>query len=184
MDTLEKLAIKYSFSLNAVETLAKAIDAGSGQFARFNHPELGKGEWQQGDLILQNTISTEFSKQLSGLCQELSALVNDTTTRPMPPVTPPGFYWGNPPDVRPWWPRNLGNPDASSSTKDLAYAYFKDHDILLVRQHDQVITYDTRGYPINGLAIHRRNDMSSVKLHSVQHGIIDSKILRIVTPGG
>jgi hypothetical protein len=51
-----------------------------------------------------------------------------------------------------WWPEALGQPAAAGSQNDVHYAYFRGARRLLLRQGDDVATYDTADHEISGVA--------------------------------
>jgi hypothetical protein len=68
------LAQNYSVSDDAVIVLLRALVAGNGYQAQFNHPELGgMGQWSQGGMIMIGDMFNQGLKnKVSMLCEELS----------------------------------------------------------------------------------------------------------------
>jgi hypothetical protein len=54
-----------------------------------------------------------------------------------------------------WWPETLGQPDATGSQNDVHYAYFRTARRLVLRQGDEITTYDTGVHDIGEVAQQR-----------------------------
>ncbi len=72
---VEGLAQTYSISSDAVTVLLRALVAGNGYQAQFNHPELGgMGQWSQGGMIMIGDMFNHGLKnKISSLCEDLSS---------------------------------------------------------------------------------------------------------------
>lgn len=73
------LAQRYGFSSEAVLSLLDAVIQGQGSMAQFNHPEFGgSGQWMQGGmLMLSDMFNNALKGRVDGLCNELSALIQN-----------------------------------------------------------------------------------------------------------
>ena len=69
------LAQNYSVSSEAVTVLLRALVAGNGYQAQFNHPELGgMGQWSQGGMIMIGDMFNQALKnKINSLCEDLSS---------------------------------------------------------------------------------------------------------------
>ena len=66
------IADRHGVSLDAVLTLMRAINAGGGAQAQFNHPDLGgMGQWSRGGMVM---VGDMFNNGLKAL---VDALCND-----------------------------------------------------------------------------------------------------------
>ena len=76
---VQNLAGAHGVSDTAVEVLLRALAAGNGNQAQFNHPELGgMGQWSQGGMIMIGDMFNSGLKfKVSQLCEELSGLLRN-----------------------------------------------------------------------------------------------------------
>ena len=74
---VDELAQRHGVSGDAVLTLLRAVAAGNGTSAQFNHPELGgMGQWSQGGMVMVGDMFNNALKhRVDLLCSELAALV-------------------------------------------------------------------------------------------------------------
>jgi len=175
-----RLAERYNVSVDAVYNLAEALQCGEGRMAQFNHRDLGgAGQWMPGMVMVGDVFNNQLKTKVNALCENLLRVLSETPTRPMEPITPPGFEWGNYDDGRRWWPEQLGRPDASGGQNRVKFAFFRAKNRLLVNQNGHFLAYDTSGYLVNGVSQRQRNGIEEIKL-STTSGIIDVNILKIV----
>ena len=81
---VDELAQCHGVSGDAVLTLLRAVAAGNGTSAQFNHPELGgMGQWSQGGMVMVGDMFNNALKhRVDLLCSELSALVRSQPLYP------------------------------------------------------------------------------------------------------
>ena len=90
--------------------------------------------------------------------------------KPMTPMRPLQFS-----EPARWWPEALGQPDAAGSQNDVHYAYFRNARRLLLRQGNDVSTYDTDDHEISGVA--QASDTRHARFTS-ERGEVDLDSLR------
>ena len=73
------LSQRSGFSPDAVLTMLRAVSAGYGTQAQFNHPEFGgMGQWSQGGMIMIGDMFNQNLKyRVSSLCDEISGLLRN-----------------------------------------------------------------------------------------------------------
>ena len=153
---IQAIANRYHLSRDAVLTLFDAVIRGQGTMAQFSHPELGgMGQWMQGGMTM---VGDMFNQQLqwtvANVCQELSGLLAQRATifQPAPQYTAPAFGGMNNMNQGQWWPAELGYPAASGAQNNTAYAFFPQHQRLVIK-HDNVVTvYDSLAHQIGGVS--------------------------------
>src|SRR5918993_4697350 len=150
-----QVAQRHGVSADAVLTLLRALAAGHGTMAQFNHPDLGgMGQWTQGGMIMVgNMFDHGLKARVDALCTELAALLRD-----QPSIrTAAGSqtsHWSSTPGVSlfvagagspagMWWPPELGQPSSAGSQNDLRYAIFPAAHRLSIERGGQVTLYDT-----------------------------------------
>ncbi len=81
---VDELAQRHGVSGDAVLTLLRAVAAGNGTSAQFNHPELGgMGQWSQGGMVMVGDMFNNALKhRVDLLCSELAALVRSQPLYP------------------------------------------------------------------------------------------------------
>ncbi|RJS93740.1 SHOCT domain-containing protein [Salinisphaera sp. Q1T1-3] len=170
--TLADLSARFDFSEAAVAHLARAVEAGGGDMAMFDHPEFcGPGQWMRGGLILITDPSDTGRKhRIDALCNALSALRSgdDEPIRTSRVAEPRGV------DVsatRPavWWPAALGQPSAMGEQDDLCYAYFDRQRRLVVQRAGAITVYDTGDHRITGISQSQQGRHQSV-IFTSQYG--------------
>lgn len=154
---IRDLAQRYAVSIDAVQTLLVAVNAGGGSMAQFYHPDLGGGgQWMRGGMTM---VGDMFNSNLQGLvanlCSDLSSLLNSTQVF-LPPATPSyggqsQYQGGNFGGGNNWWPGELGSPSSSGGQNDARYAYFPAARRLAILRNGQVTIYDTLDHQIGGV---------------------------------
>jgi len=91
---------------------------------------------------------------------------------PMKPMKPMKFS-----DVPPWWPKELGKPNATGSQDQVQYAYFKDARRLLLREQGRMSIYDTGEYQIQGLS--QASDIAHARMLTDQGPVEISQLKRL-----
>lgn len=72
-----EIAQRHGVSADAVLTLVRALVAGHGTMAQFNHPELGgMGQWTQGGMTMVGDMFNQGLKaRVDALCTKLASLL-------------------------------------------------------------------------------------------------------------
>jgi hypothetical protein len=139
-DTVESIAQRHGFSLDAAKAAAEAVRRGGGSMAQFTHPELGgMGQWTSGGMIM---IGDMFNNALKA---RVDALCRDLATLPLPAAVEQGAGGD-------WWPGDLGRPSATGAQNDMKYACFPEARRLAVMRGGRVRVYDTGDHRIGGFS--------------------------------
>ena len=187
---VDELAQRHGVSSDAVLTLLRAVAAGNGTSAQFNHPELGgMGQWSQGGMIMVGDMFNNALKhRVDVLCSELSALVRNQPLHPAAPSQSqsqsqssgfarhgfqdrsqggpgghPGvslFVPGAGPISGAWWPAELGAPSSTGAQNDIRYACFPATRRLAIQIDGRVTVYDTLDHQISGFSQQQSGDAS------------------------
>ena len=108
-----------SYATAAASTLLRALVAGQGGMAQFNHPELGgSGQWMRGGMTMVGDMFNHgLQATVSNLCVELA---NAMVSGPffLQPPSAGSMGGGN------WWPSELGSPASVGGQNQVRYAYF------------------------------------------------------------
>ncbi len=186
---VQNLAGAHGVSAHAVEVLLRALAAGNGTQAQFNHPELGgMGQWSQGGMIMIGDMFNHGLKyKVSQLCDELSGLLrNRAVFAPAPgrnqfqSQTSGASFSVQNSGFGSWWPADLGSPAASGSQNDMSYAYFPMSRRLAIRLGGTVRIYDTGDHAIGGVSQQQGGDQSLT--FTSQHGLVRVADLPLVSP--
>lgn len=181
---VDGLAQTHGVSPEAVLVLLRAVAAGGGAQAQFNHPDLGgMGQWSQGGMIMIGDMFNQGLKyKVSALCDALSGLLRG------PPLFEPEqtrnsggaslFVSGT--GASQGWPAELGVASSTGAQNDLAYAFFPATRRLAIRQGGQVRVYDTNDHQIGGFSQQQSGDQSLT--FTSQFGIVRVADLPVVTP--
>lgn len=142
---LQTIADRHGVSLDAVRHLVRALEAGHGTMAQFDHPELGGfGQWSSGGMtMIGNMFDSDLKTRVADLC--------DALARALPPS---GFAEVGSASS-PWWPQNLGRPVTAGAQNGLRYAYFPDVQRLAIEADGRVALYETEGHRITGVSQHQ-----------------------------
>ncbi|KQQ26128.1 hypothetical protein ASF53_21245 [Methylobacterium sp. Leaf123] len=136
---LQALAERHGVSLEAVRHLLRALQAGQGNMAQFDHPDLGGfGQWSRGGMVMVGRMNDHALKaQVDALCTELSAAL---------PLA--GFREeaasGN------WWPDELGLPSSAGAQNATRYAFFPERRRLAIETDGRLTLYDTGDRIVTG----------------------------------
>lgn len=196
------LAQRHGFSPDAVEHMLVAVLNGNGSMAQFNHPEFaGSGQWMQGGMLM---IGDMFNQGLSGrvdaLCNDISATLAAEpgllqsgsfqsqsqgggaaqTQRAGAHPSPSSLFVPDP--EQEWWPAELGQPDATGSQDQTAYAFFFGAHRLAVKTPGQVWVYNTLDHNIGGFS-QQQGGGGSI-LFTSQYGMVDLASLPVVSING
>lgn len=140
---LETIADRHGVSPEAARHLVRALEAGQGRMAQFNHPELGGfGQWSgSGMTMIGDMFNTGLKARVDALCTALADALPPPASRPGPSRPRRGRSG-----------RLNGAPATSGAQNGLRYAYFPDHRRLAVETQGQVALYDTGEHAISGVA--------------------------------
>lgn len=196
---LDEAARRHGVSPDAVLTLLRALVAGGGSQAQFNHPDLGgMGQWSQGGMIMVGDMFNQGLKaRVDALCSELAGLLRSqplfAAARPAQSqsqqqssgMAAPGagvslFVPGQGGSSGAWWPAELGSPAASGSQNSTRYATFPSHRRLAIEQGGQVTVYDTGDHHITGFSQQQGGGQSLT--FTSQHGLVRVADLPVVGP--
>ena len=186
---VEGLAQTYCVSSDAVTVLLRALVAGNGYQAQFNHPELGgMGQWSQGGMIMIGDMFNHGLKnKINALCEDLSnRLRNQPLFAPAASQTqtqrqgaPSVSFFAQGPNSS-WWPADLGVPSAVGAQNDMRYACFPATRRLAIRQGGMTRVYDTGEHVIGGFSQQQGGDQSLT--FNSQFGLVRVADLPVVSP--
>jgi hypothetical protein len=199
------MAQRTGFSSDAVATLLRAVSAGYGTQAQFNHPEFGgMGQWSQGGMIMIGDMFNQNLKyRVAALCDEMSALLRSQTMFAAPASSQSqsqGSSWQNQgggssgflnsgsslfvqgQGSGSWWPSELGSPSSTGAQNDMRYAYFPATRRLAVQVAGQTRVYDTLDHNIGGFSQQQSGDQSVT--FTSQYGLVRVADLPLVSPAG
>jgi len=146
-----QLARQYGFSESAVQHMAQAVRHGGGRMAQFNHPEFGgSGQWMPGMIMIGDMMNTGLKTRVQALVEALLEMSPQTPTT-MPPM-----------QMETWWDASLGRPDTAGRQNDIAYAYFREQDQLLVKRGKHIVGYATNGQIILGVQQQQSNQRATL----------------------
>ncbi|MGE7153738.1 SHOCT domain-containing protein [Methylorubrum rhodesianum] len=166
---LQPLAERHGVSLDAVRHLLRALQAGQGNMAQFDHPDLGGfGQWSRGGMVMVGSMNDHALKaRVDALCTELAAAL---------PLS--GFREeaasGN------WWPDSLGLPSSAGAQNGTRYAFFPEKRRLAVETDGRLALYDTAERIVTG-ASQQQGGSSSLRFSGPQ-GSFSLEDLRPVEP--
>jgi len=171
--TLQGIAERHGVSTDAALTLLRALVAGRGAMAQFNHPELGgMGQWSQGGMTMVGDMFNQALRaRVDALCTELASLLR---TEPSVAAAAPSqsqsqagvsssaslFVSGAGAAAGAWWPTELGNPSSAGAQNDLRYAVFPATRRLAIERGGRVTVYDTGDHMISGVSQQQSGDQS------------------------
>ncbi len=191
---VEEVAQRHGVGADAVVTLLRALAAGHGTAAQFDHPELGgMGQWSQGGMIMVGDMFNNALKyKVDQLCNELSAVVRSqgwaVPASSQSQSQSPGVHGfqgqsrggtasgvslfvpgaGSPGN---WWPAELGVPSSLGAQNDIRYACFPASRRLAIQLGGgEVGVYDTLDHQISGFSQQQSGD-ASLSFTS-QHGLV------------
>ncbi|MEN3212971.1 SHOCT domain-containing protein [Methylorubrum populi] len=153
---LQALAERHGVGLEAVRHLLRALQAGQGNMAQFDHPDLGGfGQWSRGGMVMVGRMNDHALKaRVDALCTELAAAL---------PLS--GFREeaasGN------WWPDELGLPSSAGAQNTTRYAFFPEHRRLAIETDGRLTLYDTGERIVTG-ASQQQGGSSSLRFSGPQ----------------
>ncbi|MCU0450961.1 MAG: hypothetical protein MUC97_14175 [Bernardetiaceae bacterium] len=129
-NSLQTLADQYGFSLGAITMLWTGLQASQGRQVQFNHPELGGlGQWQPGQTMIGDLFNGPLKVRVEQVC---AALAQQVRQLPPPPLLDNFMAL-------------YGEPRFSGLQNGLKYAYFPQHQLLVVQQGERVRKFNTAG---------------------------------------
>ncbi|WP_295880417.1 SHOCT domain-containing protein [uncultured Thiohalocapsa sp.] len=196
------LAQRHGFSPDAVTHMLFAVLHGNGSMAQFNHPEFaGSGQWMQGGMMMLGDMFNHSLKgRVDALCNELSNILAN-----QPGLLQSGSFQSQsqsgggqqqqnaggmlgesslfvPDPSQHWWPRELGQPNATGSQNNVQYAYFAGPRRLAVKTGGQVWVYDTLDHQIGGFS--QQQGVGGSILFTSQYGTVVLSSLPVVSIDG
>jgi hypothetical protein len=193
------LGRRYGVGENAVLALWRAVEAGGGAMAQFDHPELGgMGQWSRGGMTMIGAMSDHALKgRVQRLCDELANHVGGRSGSEVPAASRQSQSQGargsagvagpsrsaadtGQPQSR-WWPSELGEPASTGSQNDTRYAAFPAARRLAVQAGGRTTVYDTADHRISGFS-QQQGGTSSATFTS-QHGTVRLADLRVAGQG-
>jgi hypothetical protein len=161
---IAQIAKRNGFSEAAVSAALRALEAGNGTLAQFDHPELGgMGQWMPGMIMIGDFSNGALRDRVGALFSELAreGLVG-TSSR----------------DTR-WWPDDLGTPAQTGGQNDIRYALFTRANRLVVRNGRKLIVYDTSGHEVTGASQQQAGSFGSIVIHT-RRGVVPLDSLTVV----
>ena len=179
------IASRNGLSLVAALALLGALQAGNGNHAQFNHPDLGgMGQWSQGGmLMIGDMFNNDLKYRIGAVCNELAGFLRSQPAASFQSQSQSGgsgvslFAAGS---AGGWWPAELGSPASAGGQTDMAYAYFPAARRLAIRQGAQVRVYDSGEHQIYGFAQAQGGDQTLT--FNSQFGLVRVADLRLVAP--
>jgi hypothetical protein len=196
------LSQRHGFSADAVTHMLFAVLHGNGSMAQFSHPEFaGSGQWMQGGMLMLGDMFNHGLKgRVDALCNELSNLLAN-----QPGLLQSGSFQSQsqsggarqqqnaggmmgesslfvPDPSQHWWPRELGQPNATGSQNNVQYAYFAGARRLAVKTGGQVWVYDTLDHQIGGFS--QQQGAGGSILFTSQYGTVVLTALPVVSIDG
>jgi hypothetical protein len=193
---VEDIARRHGFSTDAATSLLRALAAGNGTQAQFNHPELGgMGQWSQGGMIMiGDMFNNGLKARVDSLCCDLADLLRgqDVFARAPEPANSwqaqnynvsgaavSLFAQGFGAPTRNWWPADLRSPTSTGSQNDMHYAYFPSSNRLAIKQGGRVSVYDSGDNQIFGVSQQQGGDQSLT--FTSQYGVVRLGDLKLVS---
>jgi hypothetical protein len=166
---IDEIARRHGFSTAAANEALRAVVAGRGTMAQFDHRELGgPGQWMRGGMIMISDMGNDsLRRRVDALCEDLSELMG----RDHEPATASSTQW---------WPKALGTPASSGGQNDVRYAYFPDRRRLAIDKSGAVTVYDTLDHRIGGFA--QQQGASSTLAFTSDRGVVDVAKLPLANP--
>ncbi|MHB0774598.1 SHOCT domain-containing protein [Halomonas sp. WWR20] len=196
----EELARRHGFSVGAVTHMVLAIQNGNGGMAQFSHSEFGgSGQWMRGGMVmLEDMFNHVLQGRVVSLCEDIAETLAHSPER----LRGGSVQSQDPDDGRqptdgepcgqdelfvcvssgPWWPAELGVPNATGRQNNVRYAYFGDARRLAVQTGGTIGIYDTQDHRIGGFA--QQQGTEDTITFTSQHGVVDLSRLPRVSHDG
>jgi len=168
---VDEIARRHGFSAEAATVAMRAVEAGRGMMAQFDHHELGgAGQWMRGGMIMLSDMgNVALRRRVDALFTDLSEIASLA-----PRVDGPRG------SSEAWWPGALGTPASTGGQNDVRYAYFPDRRRLAIAMNGAVTVYDTLDHRIGGFG-QQQGGTSRVTFTS-DHGNVDVGMLPVANP--
>lgn len=155
---LEALAAKHGVGVEAVRHMLRALEAGGGTMAQFDHPEFGgMGQWFAGGMVMVGRLNDHALKaRVSALCEDIAASLRAqssqtrTASASRSQSQSSSSSGGFAASSGAWWPDGLGRPSSVGAQNATRYAYFPESRRLAVEANGHVALYDTGDHVITG----------------------------------
>jgi hypothetical protein len=192
LQIVQGLGQSYSVSNDAVIVLLRALVAGNGYQAQFNHPELGgMGQWSQGGMIMIGDMFNQGLKnKINSLCEDLSSrlrsqpLFAPTASQMQTQGQGQGAsgvsFFASGSNSCSWWPADLGVPSATGAQNDMRYACFPATRRLAIQLGGVTRVYDTGEHIVGGFSQQQSGDQSLT--FNSQFGVVRVADLPVVSP--
>ncbi len=176
MDVTE-ISRRHGFGEAAGVVALKALIAGGGRNAQFDHPELGgRGQWMPGMIMIGDMFNNSLKAKVAALFTELAGQIQAQGNRHDAAVS---LKYGSVGGVKQWYPADLGDPSTSGEQNDVRYAFFPAAARLAIELQGRVTLYDSSDHDIYGVS--QQQDHAGGKLVFVsQHGVVSVDSLRVV----
>jgi hypothetical protein len=184
-----EIASRNGLSVEAALALIGALQAGYGNQAQFNHPDLGgMGQWSQGGMIMiGDMFNNDLKFRIAAACNELAGFVRSQPAASFASQSQSQsggggvslFVSGS---GGGWWPAELGSPASAGGQNDMRYAYFPAARRLAIQQGGQVRVYDAGEHQISGFAQAQGGDQTLT--FTSQFGLVRVADLPLVAPQG
>ncbi|MCB1874344.1 MAG: SHOCT domain-containing protein [Chromatiales bacterium] len=196
------LAQRFGFSPDAVTHMLFAVLNGNGSMAQFNHSEFGgSGQWMKGGmLMLGDMFNYALKGSVDALCSEISGILAN-----QPGLLRSGSFQSQsqsgggqqnqaagapmgdsslfvPDPASHWWPKDLGQPNATGNQNNVRYAYFANAHRLAVETNGQIWVYDTLDHQIGGFS--QQQGIGGSILFSSQYGTVVLSSLPVISING
>jgi hypothetical protein len=170
---IETAAERHGLSPSAADALYRALVAGGGHQAQFNHPELGgMGQWSGGMTQIGAMFDDALKAKVSGFCQDVAPMIGRDTARPRVSEDAGRETSSG------WWPPALGMPASAGSQNGLRYACFPERRRLAIEHEGRMTLYDTGDRRLTGFA--QQQGSGNTLLFSGPDGSITLEDLRVV----
>ncbi|RVV98076.1 SHOCT domain-containing protein [Mesobaculum littorinae] len=190
---VDDLAQRHDISRGAIEHLLRALAAGQGRQAQFNHPDLGgMGQWSDGGmLMIGDMFNSDLKARVDAVIRDAAALVREGGLEVSEPKgRGAGTAWGGALFERSeferagggdWWPPDLGRPSSSGSQNAMRYAVFPGRRRLAIERNGRTELYDTGDHDIGGVS--QAQSGAQTLSFSSQHGTVRAEDLTRVDGG-
>lgn len=168
---LDDIARRHGFSVAAASAALRAVAAGHGTMAQFDHPELGgPGQWMRGGMTMVSDMGNDaLRRRVEALFAELAQHASHVA---------PEDADGRSPSK--WWPKSLGTPASTGAQGGVRYAYFPDRRRLAIDTDGAVAVYDTLDHRIGGFA--QQQGARSTLTFTSDRGAVDVAKLPLANP--
>lgn len=161
----DQLSVKYRVPMRVIENIIEIIQNNIGDNTFFDIPELGGiGLWHpKNGAHIGNGFNRELNNRATELINEVrrisqkEAQRDDTTIVSNLDNTHGLMPASITPSAKTWWSERYGTtPTITGNVGGLRFAYFKDHDRLVVQNNLRNRIFDTTGYEILDIVAGKR----------------------------